>query len=57
MNLIPGWKTNLAALGLLGLAFFQLSTGDFFGAIQSFFAALAAFGLRSAVAKVEEKVS
>lgn len=57
MNLLEGYKTNLAALGLLGLALYQLSQGDLSSSVQSFFAALAAFGLRSAVAKVDQKVS
>ncbi len=45
-----GWSTYLAAAGLLGYALYQVSTGDYPAAVQSFFAALAAFGIRRAVA-------
>lgn len=54
--MLSGWKTYLAAGGLLGLALWQLSQGDFEAASQSFLAALAAFGLRSAIAKQERRV-
>jgi hypothetical protein len=48
---LPGVKTYLAAAGLLGLALWQLSEGQYETAIQSFLAALAAFGLRQAVSR------
>jgi hypothetical protein len=46
---MSGWKTYLAAAGLLGLAIYKFSQGDTPGAIQTFLAALAAFGLRHAI--------
>lgn len=46
-----GYKTYLAAVGLLGLALWQFSQGEYPAAIQSFLAALAAFGLRHAIEK------
>lgn len=49
MNLINGYKTYLAAAGLLGLALYQFSQGQVEAAIQSFLAALAAFGIRQAL--------
>lgn len=51
MDVLPGWKTYLAAAGLLGLALYQFSEGNAAGAWQSIMAALAAFGLRQAVAR------
>jgi hypothetical protein len=50
-NLFSGSKTYLAAIGLVGLAVYQASTGDYSQAIQSLMGALAAAGLRSAIAK------
>lgn len=50
MNIINGYKTYIAAAGLLGLALYQFSAGDIPSAIQSIMAALAAFGLRQAIA-------
>jgi hypothetical protein len=46
---LSGWKTYLAAAGLVGLAIYQVSQGQVELAIQSFLAALAAVGLRSAI--------
>ena len=43
--IIANWHTILAAVGLLGLAVFQLSQGEFAQAIQNLFAALAVFGM------------
>ncbi|WP_162657364.1 hypothetical protein [Tuwongella immobilis] len=51
MNFLSGYKTYIAALGLAGLALYQLSQAQFELAMQSFLAALAAAGLRDAVAK------
>jgi hypothetical protein len=48
---LEGWRTYVAAFGLFGLAVYQFSLGHFPEAYQSFFAALAAFGLRQAIAK------
>lgn len=42
-------KTYLAAIGLVGLAVYNLSVADYTSAITHFLAALAAAGLRSAV--------
>ena len=49
MEIINGYKTYLAAAGLLGLALYQFSQGQFEAAMQSLFGALAAFGLRQAL--------
>lgn len=47
--MLTGYKTYLAAAGLVGLGIYQLSQGDIQGAIHSFGEALAAFGLRVAI--------
>lgn len=52
MQLLTGWKTYLAAAGLAGLALYQVSVGQFESAMQSFLAAVAAFGLRSAMRNI-----
>lgn len=44
-----GRKTYIAAAGLLGLAVYQASVGQYEAAIQSVIAALAATGLRNAI--------
>jgi hypothetical protein len=46
---LSGWKTYLAAAGLVGLAIYQVSQGQIEPAVQSILAALAAVGLRSAI--------
>ena len=46
---LNGYKTYLAAAGLLGLAIYQASQGDYPAAVQSVLAALAAAGLRNAI--------
>ena len=51
LNVLNGYKTYLAAIGLVGLAIYQASTAKYEQAVQSFLAALAAAGLRHAVAK------
>lgn len=51
MNLVSGYETYIAALGLVGLAVYQVSLGQYDQAGQSFLAGLAAAGLRNAVAK------
>ncbi len=48
---VSGWKTYIAAVGLLGLTVYQLSVGQFDMAGQTFLASLATVGLRHAVAK------
>jgi len=52
VNILSGYKTYIAALGLFGLAAYQLSVGQYDQAAQSFFAGLAAVGLRGAIANV-----
>jgi hypothetical protein len=52
---LSGWKTYLAAAGLVGLAIYQVSQGQVELAIQSFLAALAAVGLRSAISTTGSK--
>jgi hypothetical protein len=49
MDIFPGWKTYIAAAGLFGLAVYQLSQGDSTAAWQSLMAAIAAFGIRTAI--------
>jgi hypothetical protein len=50
-TLLSGYKTYLAAVGLVGLAVYQVSQGQLETGIQSFLAAAAATGLRHAIAK------
>ncbi len=50
LGLFSGFRTYIAAAGLVGLAVYQFSQGDTAGALQNVLAALAAFGLRQAVA-------
>lgn len=51
MDILSGYKTYVAAAGLVGLAVYQFSQGHYPDAFQSLMAALAAFGIRSAMAK------
>ena len=53
MNILDGYKTYIAAAGLVGLAIYQLSTGDVATAVQSVLAAIGLFGVRNAIAKVK----
>ena len=53
LNLINGYKTYLAALGLVGLAIYQFSQGTYDQATQTLLAALAAAGLRNAISKMQ----
>ena len=50
INLLSGWRTYLAAAGLLGQALYLFSTASYPAAWASLMAALAAFGLRQAIA-------
>jgi len=50
--MLEGYKTYLACAGLFGLALYQLSQGQFEQAGQSFLAAMAAYGLRSAMRNI-----
>lgn len=47
--MLAGYKTYIAAAGLVGLALYQVSVGQIDTAIQTALAALAAFGLRKAI--------
>jgi hypothetical protein len=49
MEMLNGYKTYLAAAGLLGLALYQFSEGHVDLAFQSLMGALVAFGLRQAI--------
>jgi hypothetical protein len=48
---VNGFKTYLAAVGLVGLAVYQVSQGQLDQAFQALCAALAAVGLRHAIQK------
>lgn len=49
LDFAKGFRTYIAAAGLLGLAVYQFSEGQYEVAAQSFLAAMAAFGLREAI--------
>jgi len=49
MTFLAGYRTYIAAIGLLGLAVHQLTEGQVDKALESFFLALAAFGIRKAL--------
>ena len=51
LDSLNGYKTYVAAIGLGGLAVYQFSQGQIDTGVQSLLAALAAAGLRHAVAK------
>jgi hypothetical protein len=51
LNLVNGYKTYIAAIGLAGLAVYQFSQGQFDSGYQSILGALTAAGLRHAIAK------
>jgi hypothetical protein len=57
MDFLKGYKTYIAAAGLLGLAVYQFSQGDIDGAIQNVLAAFAAFGMRQAISRPVEIVN
>ena len=54
LTVLNGYKTYLAAAGLVGLSFYQLSQGQVTEAGQSFLGALTAAGLRGAIAKAAQ---
>ncbi len=56
LTIAAGWRTYLAAAGLLGYALYQVSNADYPGAWTSLMAALAAFGLRQAVSGVQSEL-
>ena len=49
VNLFSGYKTYIAAIGLVGLSVYQASTAEFSQAFQTLMSALVAAGLRSAI--------
>jgi hypothetical protein len=51
LDILQGYKTYIAAVGLLALGVYQLTGGDLPTGIHSILAGLAAFGLRSALAR------
>lgn len=52
-DVLPGYKTYIAVVGLIGLALYQISQGDYNGAVQNILAALAAFGLYNRVTRID----
>lgn len=50
--MFSGYRTYIAAAGLVGLGLYQLSQGQLDAAVQSFAQALGLFGLRAAVGRV-----
>ena len=52
LNLVNGYKTYIAAVGLAGMAIYQFSTQEYELGVQSLLAALTAAGLRNAITKV-----
>jgi len=57
LEIFAGYRTYIAAAGLIGLGVFQFSTGDIAGGIQSFTAGLAALGIREALNGIAGPVS
>ena len=53
---LDGYKTVLAALGLIGLGVYQMSQGEMELGLQSLMAGVTALGLRHAVSKREGEV-
>jgi hypothetical protein len=53
LSVLNGYKTYIAAAGLLGLSLFQFSTGQVAPAIQTLLSALAMAGLRSAIGQIK----
>lgn len=50
LNALRGYKTYIAAAGLVGLSIFQFSTGQVPAGVQTLLSALATAGLRNAIA-------
>jgi hypothetical protein len=55
-DVLAGSKSYIAAIGLIGLAIYQLTQKDYVAGIQSIMAAIAAFGIRNAVGRQENQV-
>jgi hypothetical protein len=51
LSKLSGFKTYIAASGLIGLGLYQLTVGQYATALQSFLTGLTAVGLRHAIAK------
>lgn len=49
LDLFPGWKTYIAAVGLIGLGVYQLSTGAVTEGVASILAGIALIANRRAV--------
>lgn len=49
-----GQKTYVAAVGLICFAIYQATTGQYESAISTFLAALATFGMRSAISDKQD---
>lgn len=56
LTILSGYKTYVAAVGLVGLAVYNLSVGDFASAGNNFLLALVAVGLRGAVKSQTQEV-
>jgi subtilisin len=52
---LKGYRTYLAAVGLVGLSVYSVSVGEYDKAAEMFLAALAAFGVRSAIQGIAPK--
>jgi hypothetical protein len=50
LGVLNGYKTYIAAAGLVGLGVFQLSTGQIPLGLQTLFSAMTVAGLRGAIA-------
>ena len=50
---LKGFKTYLAAIGLVGLSAYQFSTGQVVEGVHNLFMALTAVGLRGAIADIK----
>lgn len=51
MDFLAGYRTYIAAVGLVGLGLYQLSQGQIEAALESFAQALGLFGLRAAIGR------
>ena len=53
MTFLSGFKSYIAAIGLIGLAVYQASVGQWDLMFQSILGAIGLFGIRHAIAKQE----
>lgn len=56
-SFLDGYKTYMAAAGLFGLALYQFTQGQYDVGFQSLMAALAAFGVKSSLARQDIQVA